>query len=190
MRVIAGIKRGTLLATLQGDAIRPTSDKVKGAIFSSLQNDLRKANVFVDLFGGTGAMGIEALSRGVKKAYYFDIAKPSIEIIKKNIQKTAFQSQSIVQQQSAKEGINYLYQNNEICDIIFMDPPYKKSLDTLFLVQQIIEKKILSKTGKIVIEHDKQTPFPKTIDSMIQYKEKNYGRICISYYCQKEEDSE
>jgi len=190
MRVIAGVKRGTILATLQGDAIRPTSDKVKGAIFSSLQNDLRKANIFVDLFGGTGAMGIEALSRGVKKVYCFDIAKSSIDIIQKNIQKTAFQSAAIIQQRSAIEGINYLYQNNEICDIIFMDPPYKKSLDTLFLVQQIIQKKILSKAGKIIIEHDKQTNFPKVIDSMIQYKEKNYGRICISYYCQKEETIE
>ncbi|MEF9918868.1 MAG: RsmD family RNA methyltransferase, partial [Eubacterium sp.] len=69
MRVIAGEKRGTKLATINGDWIRPTSDKVKGAIFNSIQFNLMKTNVFVDLFAGSGAIGIEAISRGVPKVY-------------------------------------------------------------------------------------------------------------------------
>ena len=75
MRIIAGEKRGKKLVTITGDKIRPTADKIKGAIFNSLQNEIRTAAVLVDLFSGTGAMGLEALSRGVELAYFFDLSK-------------------------------------------------------------------------------------------------------------------
>ncbi len=90
MRVIAGEKRGTKLVSIDGDFIRPTTDKVKGAVFNSVQVELREAQVFVDLFGGSGAMGIEALSRGIPQAYFFDISRNSIGIIKKNLKLTGF----------------------------------------------------------------------------------------------------
>ena len=124
MRIIAGEKRGKKLVTITGDKIRPTADKIKGAIFNSLQNEIRTAAVFVDLFSGTGAMGLEALSRGVELAYFFDLSSESIAITKKNIKLLGYDHRSRVFNQSARSGLEMLAHNKVQCDIIFMDPPY------------------------------------------------------------------
>jgi N6-adenine-specific methylase len=94
MRIIAGEKRGKKLVTITGDTIRPTADKIKGAIFNSLQNEIREAAVFVDLFSGTGAMGLEALSRGVALGYFFDCSSESIKTTKKNIDLLGYEDRS------------------------------------------------------------------------------------------------
>lgn len=182
MRVIAGEKKGTQLISLKGDHIRPTSDKIREAIFSSLQFELIEAKIFIDLFAGTGAMGIEALSRGVEKAYFFDISDESIQIVKENLKKTNQENKGIVLKKSAKDAIEYLKQNNVTCDFIFMDPPYNQGESLLELLKDVEKKEILENHGKIVIETEKSVIMPIVKSTFVCTKKKKYGNTLVRFY--------
>ena len=182
MRVIAGEKRGTYLVKLKGEEIRPTSDKIKEAIFSSLQFELMGAKIFVDLFAGSGAMGIEALSRGVEKSYFFDISNTSLNIIKENLKKTAYENRSIVLHKTAKDAIDYLSQKNIKCDFIFMDPPYSQGESLIKLLNYLEKKEILENHGKIVIETEKSVIIFIEKSRLHCYKKKKYGNTLVRFY--------
>ncbi len=182
MRIIAGEKRGKKLTTISGDRIRPTADKIKGAVFNSLQNEVREAAVFIDLFSGTGAMGLEALSRGVESAYFFDLSSESIQITSKNIQLLGYEKRARVFNQSAQSGVEMLAQNKILCDIIFVDPPYCQVDEIYRLLEMISEKEILSEKGKLVIETEKSVIMPLVKNKLTCYKSKKYGITTISYY--------
>lgn len=182
MRVIAGEKRGKKLISITGDNIRPTTDKIKGAIFNSLQSEIRAARVFVDLYSGTGAMGIEALSRGVEMAYFFDVSAESIQIIKKNLALTGYEARAKVFHLSAKKGLELLDQNKVTSDIIFMDPPYSQGEEIINMIEMISEKEILAENGKLVIESEKSVIMPIVKNKLTCYKSKKYGITTISYY--------
>ena len=127
MRVIAGEKRHLLLKTVDSDLIRPTTDKIKETLFNIIQFKLQDI-VFVDLYAGSGAIGIEALSRGAKKAYFIDNSKSAINIINDNLNSTKLCDRSVVLYKDAKNALLYLDEINENVDILFMDPPYDKDL--------------------------------------------------------------
>ena len=182
MRIIAGEKRGKKLVDITGNKVRPTSDKIKGAIFNSLQNDIRQANVFVDLFSGTGAMGLEALSRGVDQTYFFDISRESIQITKKNIAQLGYEDRAKVFNKSALSGVEMLEQNKVRCDIIFIDAPYSQVEEIHNLLEIISEKEILSENGKLVIETEKSVIMPLVKNKLSCCKSKKYGITTISYY--------
>lgn len=190
MRVIAGDKRGKKLSSIPGDKIRPTTDKVKGAIFNSLQFELKNARVFVDLFSGSGAMGIEALSRGIETAYFFDVSQESIDLIKKNIALTGYESRARVFKIPGIKGLERLSQNKVTCDIIFLDPPYIQGEGTGKILEIISEKEILSENGKVVIESEKSVIMPLEKNNLVCYKSKNYGNSIISYYCREKNEFE
>ena len=124
MRVITGSARGRRLITLEGEDIRPTTDKVKEAVFSSIQFEIEGRSV-LDLFAGSGSLGIEALSRGAKKAVFCDLSRQAVGVINKNLENTRIDSFSTV---INTDGISYLRTTREKFDIIFMDPPYRKQL--------------------------------------------------------------
>jgi 16S rRNA (guanine966-N2)-methyltransferase len=189
MRIIAGEKRGKKLVDINGDRIRPTTDKIKGAIFNTLQNDIREAVIFVDLFSGTGAMGLEALSRGVKMAYFFDNSKASIEIIKKNIKLLGYEDRVAVFNQTAEQGLMHLEKNRVKCDVIFMDPPYHMVTETYKLLEIIEKKEILVESGKLVIETEKSVIMPVVKNKLTCYKSKSYGITTISYYSREKYES-
>ena len=105
MRIISGKARGTKLYTLDGENTRPTLDRVKESLFNIIQNDVRDT-VFLDLFSGSGAIGLEALSRGAKKAIFCDKSKEACEFIKKNIKKTHFENDSVVYNEDFKIVLN------------------------------------------------------------------------------------
>lgn len=182
MRIIASEKRGKKLTTISGDKIRPTADKIKGAVFNSLQNEVREAAVFIDLFSGTGAMGLEALSRGVESAYFFDLSSESIQITSKNIQLLGYEKRARVFNQSAQSGVEMLARNKILCDIIFVDPPYCQVDEIYHLLEMISEKEILSEKGKLVIETEKSVIMPLVKNKLTCYKSKKYGITTISYY--------
>lgn len=190
MRVIAGDKRGKKLSSIPGDKIRPTTDKVKGAIFNSLQLELRNAKVFVDLFSGSGAMGIEALSRGVETAYFFDVSQESIDLIKKNIVLTGYETRAKVFKIPGIKGLEMLSQNKVTCDIIFLDPPYIQGEGTEKILEIIAGKEILSENGKVVIESGKSVIMPLEKNNLVRYKYKKYGNSIISYYCREKNEFE
>ena len=131
MRIISGRARGTKLYTLEGENTRPTLDRVKESLFNIIQNKIEDAN-FLDLFSGSGAIGLEALSRGAKKTIFCDSSKQAIEIINKNIKKTHLEDNSKVYNLDYKKALKEIKEKQ---DIIYIDPPYK----TDFAIQAINE---------------------------------------------------
>ncbi len=176
MRVITGIAKGKRLDTLEGFDIRPTTDKVKEAIFSSIQFDLFDAEV-LDLFAGTGQLGIEAISRGAKSAVFVDNSRKSIEVIKKNIEKTEFTDKSTVLNMN---GIDFITTTTKKFDFIFLDPPYNKGI-----LMQILPKlsNILTSNGIIICEYEKNLDLPEEIEGLMLKKVQKYGKIKVSMYC-------
>ena len=129
MRVIAGTARSLPLKAPEGMDTRPTTDRIKETLFNMLQTKVG-GSVFVDLFSGSGGIGIEALSRGASKAYFIEYDKKALNCIKENINFTKFTDRSIVISSDACSAIDRI---GEEADIIFMDPPYNSDLDLLVL---------------------------------------------------------
>ena len=125
MRIISGKARGTKLYTLDGTATRPTLDRVKESLFNIIQNDIEDSTV-LDLFSGSGAIGLEFLSRGAKRAVLCDSSKDAIKIIKQNVQKTHFEEKVEVYNMEFTKLVERL--QNQKFDIIYIDPPYKMDL--------------------------------------------------------------
>ena len=149
MRVISGISRGTKLKTIESDTTRPTLDRVKESLFNILQNKI-KGTVVLDLFAGSGALGIEALSRGAQKAYFCDKNFEAIKVIKENLSKTRFLDKSIVYN---SDYVNAIKKIKEEISIVFLDPPYKLDL-AVSAVNELIKQKLLTNNSIIIIETD------------------------------------
>ncbi len=176
MRVITGIAKGKRLDTLEGLDIRPTTDKVKEAIFSSIQFDLFDA-VVLDLFAGTGQLGIEAISRGARSAVFVDNSRKSIEVVKRNLEKTEFTDKATVLNMN---GVDFAASTSNKFDFIFLDPPYNKGILT-----QIMPKlsNILAPNGTIICEYEKNLDLPEEFEGLMLKKVQKYGKIKVSMYC-------
>ena len=181
MRVITGIAKGRRLETLEGLDVRPTTDKVKEAIFSAIQFDLFDSCV-LDLFAGTGQLGIEALSRGARSAVFTDNSRKAVEVIKRNLEKTEFTSKSTVLNMN---GIDFASTTSNKFDFIFLDPPYNKGI-----LQEILPifPNILEENGKIICEYEKNLDLPEEIDGLMLKNVRKYGKIKISVYCKAGKD--
>ena len=178
MRVISGVAGGLPLKTLSGLDTRPTTDKVKGSIFNILFDKVVGADV-LDLFSGSGAMGIEALSRGAKSACLVDSSGPAVDIIRKNLEFTRLSGNAV-----CRQADRFLSGCTEKFDLIFMDPPYFS--DHITSCMKIIsEKHLLADGGIIVAESDKQEVFPAEISSFVLKDERFYGRVAVRFYGKK-----
>ena len=149
MRIITGKARGVRLSTLEGNNTRPTSERAKEAIFSVLQFELNGANV-LDLFAGSGQMGLEALSRGAKKAAFCDLSKGAVAIIKDNAKKTRLENQCDIYQGDYKVFLQRL-RGRCVFDLVFLDPPYAQSLVPQALFE-LVEHQMLAKGAKLICE--------------------------------------
>ena len=159
MRVITGSARGRKLKTLEGNDVRPTTDRVKEAIFSVIQFDVQGARV-LDLFAGSGQMGIEALSRGAKLAVFVDSSKQSLEVVRDNLKTTGLSSASRV---VTMDYQSYLSGCKEQFDIAFLDPPYGKGI-----LQQALPLLVpkMAAGGIVLCEHPRGEDMPqKVVDS-------------------------
>lgn len=182
MRIIAGERGGLRLSTIKGDSIRPTTDKIRGAIFSSLYSMQGIGGSFIDCFCGSGAMAIEALSRGYDNVYAFDSSKKSIAVIEKNLKLARYEDKIHLYKMSAKKGLTKLGEDGIHAETIFMDPPYKK-LDLIYpLFDTIDNYQLAAPSGIVVIEHDKNDKIDKVIGNFSSIKEKVYGNTAISFY--------
>lgn len=175
MRVISGVARGAKLDTVNSDAVRPTTDKVKEAVFSIIQFEIHGKS-FLDLFGGTGQMGIEAASRGAEKTVIVDAQKHSINVIKKNLQKVKLENCITVVHNDA---LNYVDSTTCKFDICFLDPPYGSTVLNKVLLKL---PGILKGSSIIITETPKGEDVIKRIESFDLYKQYNYGKICINVY--------
>lgn len=183
MRIITGEYRGRRIETPYGKDVRPTSDKVKEAIFSILYDNIFNA-VVVDLFAGTGNLGLEALSRGAMRAYFGDNSKESIKFIKANVEKCGAESKSKI---IFADYMKVLQRINEKIDIFFVDPPYDSGLYEKVLTS-IDTLDLLSNDGIIITEHDKNMCMQDRIGKLIKFKVRHYGKISISLYRNMVED--
>lgn len=178
MRVITGVARGRRIKTLEGYEVRPTTEKVKEAVFSSIQFEIEAANV-LDLFCGCGQMGIEALSRGAKFCVFVDNAKSSVEIVKENLKETdLFQSSRVVNMNAE----DFVKTTKDKFDVVFMDPPYLKELIQKVL-PELVEK--MNEGGVILCEHDFKDALPEEIGNFRIKKTYKYGRVSVTAYRKK-----
>lgn len=173
MRVISGKIRGKKLYSLDGDNTRPTTDRVKENIFNIIMPYISGAMV-LDLFAGSGALGIEALSRGAKRCDFVENNKAAAEIVKKNLCETPFTDASEIH---FMDFSAFLQKANETYDIIFMDPPYDAGYYILAL-EKIKEKNILADDGIIVAEMKSGNNF-ESVPGFEIVKEKKYGHTSV-----------
>ena len=181
MRVITGTARGHKLLTPEGLDTRPTTDKVKEAVCSALQFVFPGAKV-LDLFAGSGQMGIEALSRGASGAVFIDADPRALACIKQNVKACGFAERSAVLRSDA---VSYLQRTTERFDIAFLDPPYRH--DILPQILPLLAEK-MQKNGIIVCEHEPECKLSERILYFDLQKQKKYGKIIISIYRNLSED--
>ena len=179
MRIISGKARGTKLYTLAGTATRPTLDRVKESLFNIIQNDIEDSTV-LDLFSGSGAIGLEFLSRGAKRAVLCDSSKDAIKIIKQNVQKTHFEEKVEVYNMEFTKLVERL--QNQKFDIIYIDPPYATDFIKISL-EKIIEYELVNENTKIIVETDDETRILNQIEKMdVEITDKRkYGRATIIF---------
>ena len=185
MRVITGKYRGRKLNTPEDYEIRPTTDKAKEALFSILTDEIYGSRV-LDLFAGTGSLGIEALSRGARYCVFGDFSRKSIELIKSNLEHCHVEEETKVLAGDYRKILRNLADKvkdglEEPFDVIFLDPPYGRDLlDDAFRL--IREGGILTKSGLIVAEHRKEERLPDNFYDFIKVKERRYGVVMLTIY--------
>lgn len=175
MRVIAGKAKGIQLKTPEGMLTRPTTDRVKEALFSILQFDLPGTRV-LDLFGGTGQLGIEALSRGAREAVFVDAREEACRLIRENLTRTGFTGKVV-----RGDYLTYLAQCREKFNIIFLDPPYAE----VFLenaLNRITEIDILQSGGIIATERPLGKELPGEYPGFTRSKDYKYGKTLLTFY--------
>ena len=179
MRIIAGDYKGRRLIAPADRNVRPTSDKVKEAMFSMLQTRIEDAKV-LDLFGGTGNLGLEALSRGAESCIFCDASKTSIKMIRENIDMCRAGEYSTVIWGDYMKALTRI-SGSEKMDIILLDPPYALGLLPKVLAA-IRELDILADDGVIVCEHYKETELEDNESGFEKLKSKHYGKVVLSLF--------
>ena len=177
MRVITGSARGRRLKTPEGQDIRPTTDNVKESVFNILQFDIEGRRV-LDLFAGTGQLGIECLSRGAREAVFIDADRDAVKIVRENLKTCGFSAP--VLQQDALSFLN----NCGKFDLVFIDPPYDAGLYEPVL-KKINSVDILSDGGIILCESRRETVLPEMRRPYYKKKEYRYGRVKLSLYAKE-----
>lgn len=180
MRVISGSKKGYRLKAPKGRDTRPTEGRIKESLFNILGN-IDENSIVLDLYAGSGSIGIEFLSRGAKKAYFIDNSILSVKVIKENLAHTGLEDRANVIKTDARKGINLLSKNNISFDYIFMDPPYRQNL-CIKILECIYKKNILKKQGLLILEHEKELILEDKIYGFTKLDHRNYGSKSLTFY--------
>lgn len=181
MRVITGEAKGRKLIAPKGLNTRPITAKIKGALFNVLQPQLERSN-FLDLFAGSGSVGIEALSRGAKYVAFVEKDRRAVDVIKKNISVCNFNKRWNIYRDDVFRRIKRLKENNEQFDIIYLDPPF--TVETIFpkVMTALSDGKLISENGIVVIRSKADKEMPKEIGVLERYKQKNYSLSTLHFY--------
>ena len=188
MRVIAGSAKGRRLRSVQGMDTRPTTDRVKEALFSILNGRVNDAQ-FLDLYAGNGGIGIEALSRGAAKAIFIDKSPLCTQMIRTNLSIVNFFDRSEVYTNDVLRALSILGKRKLVFDIIFLDPPYHQDLigKTLRLIS---EYELLASGGIVVVEHSKKEEITPEVLKLVRVRSEQYGDTVLGFYRHKEDSSE
>jgi 16S rRNA (guanine966-N2)-methyltransferase len=179
MRIISGTSKGKKLRPLRGQGIRPTSDRVKESIFNILGEEVDGKHV-LDLFAGTGNLGIEALSRGATRSVFVEKEKLAIDLIKKNLSHCGFDDRVHIMTGEVERAIRLLHRKGEVFDLIFMDPPYRRGLvqKTLGILQA---QPLHHEDSIIVIEHDRREPLSESMEEWVLLRKRPFGDTVVSF---------
>jgi len=179
MKVISGTLKGRNILGYNIDGTRPTMDRVKESLFATIQ-DYIKDSTILDLFAGSGNLGIEAISSGAKHCYFIDNSKEAINTIKNNIQNLNIKDKSTITLSDWKKALNDFSNKNIKFDLIFIDPPYDYNV-----YEKILDKvntlDILNDNGLIILEHH-NLKIKDKYNSLTLYKEKKYGNKSVNIY--------
>jgi len=180
LRVISGTARGHTLKTLKGQMTRPTLERVREAIFNVLAKHVPGANV-LDLFAGSGALGIEALSRGAAKCIFNDLNKQAKQVIIANIRFTKLESKAVVYSLDAEKLLDILQKEAQVFDLVFVDPPYQSGLYERIL-EKLVSNGLLKQDAIIVAECDSNVIIEPQDDRLCLFKKSRYGDSQVWYY--------
>ncbi|NMB31004.1 MAG: 16S rRNA (guanine(966)-N(2))-methyltransferase RsmD [Clostridiales bacterium] len=175
MRVITGVAKGRKIRALDGDDVRPTIERVKEAMFSTIQFEIEGANV-LDLFAGSGQLGIEALSRGARHCTFVDTSAKSIDCIRENIKVVGFNDRARIIPANSN---SFLKGTTEKFDLIFVDPPYEKGIVAKTLNN--LSGKAAS-NGKVICEHEHRLELPQIVGDLTMKKQYKHGKTIITIY--------
>lgn len=185
MRVVAGERKGMPLKAITGTTTRPTTDKVKESIFNMI-GPFFEGGLAVDLFAGSGGLGIEALSRGVERAIFVEKDSKAYSVLQENISKCRYEEYVETFRVDAVRAVKALLKRDIVIDYLFMDPPYHKK-EYYDLVQTLVEGEKLANTAIIMCEHEKGIELPAQYGSYQCLRQETYGSTIISIYRRGEE---
>ncbi len=178
MRIVGGKYKSRLLVTFAGEEVRPTSDRAREALFNILYPRVIGARV-LDLFAGSGALGIESLSRGAKEVHFNDLAKDSLAILKKNLDSLKIGGEAKVTQ---GDYLACLHACAQPFDLVLLDPPYRFDYGERAL-EVIAQRGLLTENGVAVYERDR--PFEGEIAGLEKYDERRYGKAWLTFFRRK-----
>lgn len=180
MRIITGIAKGCKLKAPKGLVTRPTADRVKESLFSIIQNKIYASNV-LDIFAGSGNLGLDALSRGANKAFFVDQSLDSMRVIKDNAEHTKLIEQCNIYKMDVFSALRKFMNMDLRFDLVFCDPPYNKGLSEKVLVI-LDELEILSNEALVIIEHSREDKLIENLKYLNLKKQQKYGTTIISIY--------
>lgn len=180
MRVISGIRKGRKLVSPAGNRTRPTADRVKEAVFNILGQHFHGQKV-LDLFSGTGALAIEALSRGASSAVIVDDSDRAIAVIRKNVASCGFEAITRIVRWNILRNLNCLNPQTDSFDLVFLDPPYGKGM-AVPTMEHLIQTRVLRDHALVVLEHAAVETLPDSVGNLIQEDLRTYGRTAVRFY--------
>jgi 16S rRNA (guanine966-N2)-methyltransferase len=181
MRVIAGIHKGRQLRAVPGKSTRPTTDKVKEAVFQIL-GPFFQGGSCLDLFAGSGSLGIEALSRGMERGVFVDKHPKAVQIIRENVKMLKLEDQTEIFRAESFRALSAAGKRGLVFDLIFLDPPYGK-INYIDLITEIENNQLLNSNGIIYCEHDVNDKLPQVIGNLTMQKQIDYsGSIGVTIY--------
>jgi 16S rRNA (guanine966-N2)-methyltransferase len=185
MRVIAGKYRSRPLQSLRGMDIRPTSDRLRETLFNVLTAGNPAAlegSIWIDLFAGTGAVGIEALSRGVGDVYFVENSRAAADVIRRNLQSLGISTGFHILQEEVAGGLKRLERQGVTANVVFLDPPYRLKDAYEKTLRALAESRIISASTVVIAEHEKQFDAGEKFEQLRRYRILPQGSAALSFY--------
>ncbi|HTV55731.1 MAG TPA: 16S rRNA (guanine(966)-N(2))-methyltransferase RsmD [Terriglobia bacterium] len=181
MRVISGLYRGLRLRTLKGELIRPTSDRMRETLFDVLGDSVQGA-YFLDAYAGTGAVGIEALSRGARQVVFLESRRPAAELIRQNLQSVGAASGFTLLTAEVERGIERLEEQRATFDFAFLDPPYAQIREYHHILRKLGRSSVLSDRSRVIAEHSRRTLLEHCYSSLVLARLIRHGDSQMAFY--------
>ncbi|NOX97406.1 MAG: 16S rRNA (guanine(966)-N(2))-methyltransferase RsmD [Nitrospirae bacterium] len=180
LRIVGGEAKGRKLNIVKGKSVRPTADRVKESLFNILREEIRD-NEVLDLFAGVGSLGIEALSRGAKRAVFVDKGSACARVIGKNLDILGFRERAEIYHEEVAKAVRWLAQQERKFGLVFVDPPYGSDLAEKTL-EGLAGSQIVDEEGTVIVEHYWKRILPEAVGTLGLVRNEKYGDTSLSFY--------